>query len=77
MRADELERLVLKQSKERAPTDAMCWSLFAWREQTSDIKTLPSDLAEAVIETDDCMAIASLWAIGQAEDDVVAFVRGL
>ena len=75
VRAEELERLLLRQSKERAPTDAMCWTLFAWREQTTGTKTLPSDLAEAVITTGDCMAIASLWAIDQAEDDVVAFVR--
>ena len=53
----------------------MCWTLFAWREQTSGTKTLPSDLAEAVIETDDCMVIASLWAIEQGEEDVIAFVR--
>ena len=75
VRAEELERLLGKQSKERAPTDAMCWTLFAWREKTSGTKTLPSDLAAAVIETEDCMAIASLWAIDQAEDDVIAFVR--
>ena len=75
VRAEELERLLLQQAKERAPTDAMCWTLFAWREQTSGTKTLPSDLAEAVIETGDCMAIASLWAIDQAEDDVVVFVK--
>ncbi len=75
VRTDELECLLRKQSEERAPTDAMCWTLFAWREQTAGTKTLPSDLAEAVIETDDCMAIASLWAIGQAEEDVIAFVR--
>ncbi len=75
VRADELEQLLGKQSKERAPTDAMCWTLFAWREKTAGTKTLPSDLAAAVIETKDCMAIASLWAIDQAEDDVIAFVR--
>lgn len=73
--ADELERLLRKQSKERAPTDAMCWTLFAWREQTAGSKTLPSDLAEAVIATGDCMAIASLWAIEQAKQAVIAFVR--
>ena len=75
IRADELEQLLGKQSKERAPTDAMCWTLFAWREKTAGTKTLPSGLAAAVIETEDCMAIASLWAIDQAEDDVIAFVR--
>ena len=75
VRADELERLLRKQSKERAPTDAMCWTLFAWREQTAGSKTLPSDLAKTVIETDDCMAIASLWAIEQAEEAVIAFVK--
>ena len=75
VRAEELEQLLLQQSKERAPTDAMCWTLFAWREQTLGTRILPSDLAEAVIETGDCMAIASLWAIDQAEDAVVAFVR--
>ena len=75
VRADELEHLLRRQSQERAPTDAVCWTLFAWREQTAGTKTLPPDLAEAVIETDDCMAIASLWAIEQAEDAVIAFVR--
>ena len=75
VRADELEHLLRRQSQERAPTDAVCWTLFAWREQTPGTKTLPPDLAEAVIETNDCMAIASLWAIEQAEDAVIAFVR--
>ena len=75
VQAHELERLLQTQAKERAPTDAMCWTLFAWREQTSGRKTLPSDLAEAIIETEDCMAIASLWAVDQAENEVIAFVR--
>ena len=50
VRADELEHLLRRQSQERAPTDAVCWTLFAWREQTAGTKTLPPDLAEAVIE---------------------------
>ena len=77
VQTDELERLLETQTKERAPTDAICWTLFAWREQTSGSKTLPSDLATAVIETGDCMAIASLWAIDQAGDQVITFVRTL
>ena len=75
VRADELERLLEKQSEQRAPTDAMCWTLFAWRKQTSGTATLPSDLVNAVIGTDDCMSIASLWAIDQGEVDVIDFVR--
>lgn len=72
---EELERLLRRQAEERAPTDAMCWTLFAWREQTAGRKTLPRDLADAIIATDDCMAIASLWAIEQAEDAVIDFVK--
>lgn len=75
VRADELEELLRIQAMERAPTDAICWTLFAWREQTSGHRTLASDLATAVIETGDCMAIASLWAIDQAQDHVIDFVR--
>ena len=73
----EIELLLERQLEERAPSDAICWTLFIWRQLTVGGKTLPTARADEVIDTRDCMAIASLWAIGQATNRVIRFVRSL
>lgn len=74
VRVDEIEHLLERQLQERAPSDALCWTLFAWRQLTYGRGTLPSSLVNGIVETRDCMAIASLWAIGQAKNRVIDFV---
>jgi len=73
----EIEHLLQRHLEERAPSDAICWTLFIWRQLTSGLGTLPSDQMDGVIGMRDCMAIATLWAIGQGKNRVIDFVRHL
>ena len=73
----EIEHLLKRQLEERAPSDAICWTLFVWRQLTVGLGTLPSDRADDIIGMRDCMAIASLWAIGQAKKRIVDFIESL
>lgn len=77
VRAAEVEHLLCKQLKDRLPSDAICWTLFLWQQLAGTRRTLPVELVDRVIEQADCMAIASLWVIGQGRDQVIRFVRSL
>ena len=73
----EVEELLGMQLKERLPSDAICWTLFLWQQLVGTRCTLPAGLVDGVIAQADCMAITSLWAIGQGRDQVMRFVMGL
>ena len=75
VQVSEIERLLDRQLQDRAPSDALCWTLFTWRQLTHGHGELPSTLADGIVETRDCIAIASLWAIEQAKSRVIDFIR--
>ena len=74
---EELEELLLRQVDEQMPSDAVCWALFTWRLRVIGGRKLPSELIERIIDRGDCMPIAMLWAIGQAEEEIIGFITGL
>ncbi|MCY3896850.1 MAG: RNA-directed DNA polymerase [Chloroflexi bacterium] len=71
--ADNFDEFMARQMSYRR-SDAMCWALFLMGMCGHEI---PDSMAQGIIKTRDCMAMAMLIALKQHCDKVVEFVNGI